>query len=117
MNSTKKQQRYPPTWSVDKNSRVPLYLQIKDLIKYSISTGAIRRGEKLPGVVELAGDLGVNFETVRKAYKEVEKEGMLSVSRGRGTFAGPVAPPTPSAEWVDASPWTRMYCVRQSDII
>jgi DNA-binding transcriptional regulator YhcF (GntR family) len=90
-------------WRVDKSSRVPLYLQLKDLIKYSISTGAIRRGEKLPGVVELARDLAVNFETVRKAYKEVEKEGMLNVSRGRGTFAGPVAPPRPSAEWVDAS--------------
>jgi GntR family transcriptional regulator len=74
-------------WFIDKNNRMPLYLQLKDLIKYFISTGAIHDGDQLPGVVQLAEDLKINFETVRKAYKELEKEKLLAMSPGRGTFA------------------------------
>ena len=74
-------------WFIDKNSRMPLYLQLKDLIKYFISTGAISDGDHLPGVVQLAGELKINFETVRKAYKELEKEKLIAMSPGRGTFA------------------------------
>jgi len=74
-------------WFVDKNNRMPLYLQLKDLIKYFISTGAIHDGDQLPGVVQLAKDLKINFETVRKAYKELEKEKLIAMSPGRGTFA------------------------------
>ncbi len=74
-------------WFIDKNNRMPLYLQLKDLIKYFISTGAIHDGDQLPGVVQLAGELKINFETVRKAYKELEKEKLIAMSPGRGTFA------------------------------
>ncbi|MBN1223302.1 MAG: GntR family transcriptional regulator [Candidatus Aminicenantes bacterium] len=73
-------------WRIDKSNKVPLYLQLKDLIKYYISTGAIQDNNQLPGVNTLGGELGVNFETVRKAYKELEKEGFISMERGRGTF-------------------------------
>ncbi|MGH9942705.1 MAG: GntR family transcriptional regulator [Pyrinomonadaceae bacterium] len=72
-------------WFVDKSNKVPLYLQLKDLIKYYISTGAIQADHQLPGVNALAKELGVNFETVRKAYKELEREGLLSMKRGQGT--------------------------------
>lgn len=73
-------------WIIDKESKLPLYLQLKDLIKYYISTGAIQDNDQLPGVVHLAEELKINFETVRKAYKELEKEGLLSMKRGKGTF-------------------------------
>jgi DNA-binding transcriptional regulator YhcF (GntR family) len=73
-------------WIIDKDSKLPLYLQLKDLIKYYISTGAIQNNDQLPGVVHLAEELKINFETVRKAYKELEKEGLLSMKRGKGTF-------------------------------
>ncbi len=72
-------------WFVDTNNKVPLYLQLKDLIKYYISTGAIQADHQLPAVNTLAKELGVNFETVRKAYKELEKDGLLSMKRGQGT--------------------------------
>lgn len=72
-------------WFIDKNNKMPLYLQLKDLIKYYISTGSIQADQQLPGVNALAKELGVNFETVRKAYKELERDGLLSVERGRGT--------------------------------
>ena len=73
-------------WIIDKKSKVPLYLQLKDLIKYHISTGSLRSNEQLPGVVELGKNLEINFETVRKAYKELEKEGLITMKRGLGTF-------------------------------
>lgn len=72
--------------SVDKQSRVPLYLQLRDSVKYYISTGEIQSNQQLPTVNGLAKELGVNFETVRKAYKELEREGLLSSKRGMGTF-------------------------------
>ncbi len=74
-------------WYFDKKSKIPLYLQLRDLIKYYISTGIIRNNEQLPGVVRLSKELKVNFETVRKAYKELEKEGLISINRGKGSFA------------------------------
>lgn len=74
-------------WYLDKKSKIPLYLQLRDLIKYYISTGIIQNNEQLPGVVNLARELRINFETVRKAYKELEKEGLITVNRGKGTFA------------------------------
>ena len=72
-------------WRIDKDNKIPLYLQLKDLIKYYISTGAIQEGKRLPGVNTLARELEINFETVRKAYKEIEKEGLIHMQRGRGT--------------------------------
>lgn len=72
--------------SVDKHSKVPLYLQLRDSVKYYISTGEFEYNQQLPTVNGLARELGVNFETVRKAYKELEREGLLSTKRGLGTF-------------------------------
>jgi DNA-binding transcriptional regulator YhcF (GntR family) len=73
-------------WRIDKDNKIPLYLQLKDLIKYYISTGVIQDDQQLPGVNALGKELNVNFETVRKAYKELEKEGLLKMARGRGTY-------------------------------
>ncbi len=57
---------------IEKSRKVPLYLQLKDLIKYFVAMGAITENEQLPGVMELAAKLGINFETVRKAFHELE---------------------------------------------
>lgn len=73
-------------WDLDKQSKVPLYLQLKDKIRHSITSGAVQENEQLPGVNVLAEELGINFETVRKAYKELEREGLISIKRGKGTF-------------------------------
>ena len=73
-------------WYLNKESRIPLYLQLKDQIKYYISTGALLNNEQLPAVNSLAKELAINFETVRKAYKELEKEGLISMQRAKGTM-------------------------------
>lgn len=75
-------------WFIDKSSKIPLYLQLKDLIQYYISTGALRENQQLPTVSELAKQVGITFETVRKAYKELERDGLIESTRGRGTFVG-----------------------------
>lgn len=74
-------------WRIDKDNKIPLYLQLKDLIKFYISTGAVKDSQQLPGVNQLARELQINFETVRKAYKELEKEGLIFMGRGKGTYA------------------------------
>jgi DNA-binding transcriptional regulator YhcF (GntR family) len=74
-------------WFVDKASKIPLYLQLKALIKHYISTGTIQDRQRLPTVKALSKELSVNFETIRKAYKDLEKEGLLTTARGKGTFA------------------------------
>ncbi len=72
-------------WYLDKESKIPLYLQLNNQIKYHISTGGLQDGQQLPAINALAGELGINFETVRKAYKELEKEGLISMQRAKGT--------------------------------
>jgi DNA-binding transcriptional regulator YhcF (GntR family) len=71
---------------IDKNNKIPLYLQIKDQIKYFISTGSMIAKEQLPPVKVLAKTLGINFLTVRKAYQELEREGLAEIKHGEGTF-------------------------------
>ena len=75
-----------PQFFIDKANRVPIYLQLKDQIKYYISTGAITAREQLTPVKILARDLGINFQTVRKAYIELEREGLIQIKHGEGTF-------------------------------
>lgn len=65
---------------------VPVYRQIADEIIRSVRSGALRDGEKLPTVRELADALGVSCGTVKHAYGHLESAGVLDMSRGRGTF-------------------------------
>lgn len=71
---------------IDKENKIPLYLQLKDQIKYFISTGSMTAKEQLPPVKVLAKTLGINFLTVRKAYQELENEGLAEIKHGEGTF-------------------------------
>lgn len=73
-------------WRIDRTNKMPFYLQLKELIIYYISTGVIQDNHQLPGVNILGKQLGINFETVRKAYKELEKDGLIKMERGRGTY-------------------------------
>lgn len=71
---------------IDTTSGVPIYLQIVNQIKYSIAVEAVKPGDKLPSVRELATQLRVNPNTVAKAYAELENEGIVFTKRGEGTF-------------------------------
>src|SRR5262249_50382404 len=65
---------------------VPIYLQLMEQIRHAIGTGALRPGEQLPGIRPLAEELVINPNTVAKAYRELEHEGVLELRHGSGAF-------------------------------
>ena len=67
-------------------SGTPLYLQLVDHLKHSIATGAIRAGEQLPSVRRMAEDLLINPNTVVRAYRDLESEGIVELRHGSGVF-------------------------------
>jgi GntR family transcriptional regulator len=67
-------------------SGVPLYLQLMEQVKHAIDTGAIRAGEQLPSVRQMAEDLMINPNTVARAYRELEHEGIIDLKHGSGAF-------------------------------
>lgn len=67
-------------------SGVPLYLQLMEQVKHAIDTGAIRAGEQLPSVRQMADDLVINPNTVARAYRELEHEGIIDLKHGSGAF-------------------------------
>jgi len=71
---------------IDHKSGVPIYIQIMNHIKHLIATGALTPGQQLPTIRQLAVDITVNLNTVAHAYTELEREGLLTIQRGRGTF-------------------------------
>jgi DNA-binding transcriptional regulator YhcF (GntR family) len=71
---------------IDKNSRVPLYDQIKDQIKGLIHAGQIKTGDQLPTIRELSVELSVNFNTVALAYRDLVNQGVIITERGKGSF-------------------------------
>lgn len=74
------------SFQVDLKSGIPIYIQIMDQIKHLIATGVLQRGQQLPTIRELAVELTINLHTVAHAYAELEREGFLTIQRGRGTF-------------------------------
>jgi len=67
-------------------SGVPIYLQLMEQIRHGIETGALRAGEQLPGIRPLAELLVINPNTVAKAYRELEHEGVIELRHGAGAF-------------------------------
>lgn len=68
------------------SSGVPIYLQLMEQVKHGIETGAVRPGEQLPGIRPLAEALVINPNTVAKAYRELEHEGVIELRQGAGAF-------------------------------
>jgi GntR family transcriptional regulator len=61
-------------------------------VKHAIETGALRPGEQLPGIRPLAEELVINPNTVAKAYRELEHEGVIELRHGAGAFVSAGAP-------------------------
>jgi GntR family transcriptional regulator len=83
---------------LDTSSGVPPYLQLVHQVRQSLLLGYLRDGDRLPTVKELAGDLAINPNTVVKAYRQLEHEGLAGGRPGQGTFiTATLAPPPPAA--------------------
>jgi len=70
--------------TVDLDDKRPLYQQVVDGVKALIASGDLREGMTLPPVRQVAGDLGVNLNTVAIAYRQLQDEGFLTVRHGSG---------------------------------
>lgn len=80
--------------TIDSDSGIPLWLQLRNRLIFLIASGKFKAGDKLPTVRELAVDLGINYNTVSKVYQDIERDGYIVSKRGRGTFVadrGPLA--------------------------
>jgi GntR family transcriptional regulator len=76
----------PSPFSVDPRSGVPIYLQLIEQVKRLVAMGALEPGEQLPTVKQLALDLTINPNTVSRAYHDLERDGVIETSPGRGSF-------------------------------
>lgn len=77
---------------VDLASAEPIYAQIIADVRRAVATGALRPEDPLPSVRQLAVSLRVNPNTVQQAYRELEREGVVYVRRGQGSFVSAAAP-------------------------
>lgn len=73
-------------FEIDYSNGLPVWIQIKNRIVYLIGSGEFRAGDRLPTVRSLAVDLDISYNTVNRAYMDLERDGFVSTRRGRGTF-------------------------------
>jgi GntR family transcriptional regulator len=84
-----------------RDSIVPIYQQIRNRIVEAIAAGELPAGSGLPAIRQLAVDLGINFQTVNKAYDLLRREGLLRIGRKAGAVLqrdGAGGPPRPGWE-------------------
>ena len=75
---------------IDLTSKIPIYVQIINQIKHMIASGDLHPDDQLPTVRQLATDLRVNFNTIARAYRMLDDEGLISTQHGRGTYILPL---------------------------
>jgi GntR family transcriptional regulator len=71
---------------IQASSGVPLYQQLMEQVKHAVETGALREGDRLPTIRKVAEELVMNPNTVVRAYRELEHEGVLELRHGAGAF-------------------------------
>jgi len=71
---------------VDTKGFVPIYEQVKAEIRRLAAVGAVKPHDPLPSIRELAAEILVNPNTVARAYRELEQEGLIYTQKGRGSF-------------------------------
>jgi len=79
--------------SVDPKSEIPLYVQLKNQLRYLIQNKILAPGEQLPTVRELAVELSITANTVARVYTDLELEGLVYSIQGKGTFVSERAEP------------------------
>jgi GntR family transcriptional regulator len=65
---------------------IPLYIQLMEQVKHAVETGALRENDQLPTIRKVAEDLVINPNTVVRAYRELEHEGVIELKHGSGAY-------------------------------
>jgi GntR family transcriptional regulator len=78
---------------LDPRSGVATYLQIVQQVKEALRLGTLDVGDQLPTVREVVADLAINPNTVAKAYRDLERDGLVVARQGRGTFVASTLAP------------------------
>src|SRR6266545_2730742 len=71
---------------INPHSGVPVYRQMIEQAKYYVASGALKPGDQLPSIRELAQSLAINPTTVVRVYTELEREGVIEMRHGKGAF-------------------------------
>ncbi|MEU9830692.1 GntR family transcriptional regulator [Streptosporangium sp. NPDC048047] len=71
---------------LDRGSGVATYLQLVQQVRHALRLGVLRPGDRLPTAKEVVAQLAINPNTVLKAYRELEREGLVAGRPGLGTF-------------------------------
>lgn len=71
---------------------IPIYVQLREQIAAAVGRGKLAPGERLPTMREVAVALRIDLNTVQRAYAELERDGILTLVRGRGTFVAEAPP-------------------------
>lgn len=74
------------SFELDYSSGLPVWIQVKNRIAYLIGSGEYAASDRLPTVRALAVDLDISYNTVNRAYMDLEREGYITTRKGRGTF-------------------------------
>jgi GntR family transcriptional regulator len=77
---------------LDPRSGVPTYLQLVQQVRHALRYGMLRPGDRLPTAREVVEDLAINPNTVLKAYRELDRDGLVRSRPGAGTFVSDGAP-------------------------
>jgi GntR family transcriptional regulator len=80
---------------LDAGSGVPTYLQIVQQVRQAIRLGLLVPGDQLPTVKDVVAQLAINPNTVLKAYRELDHDGLVEARRGQGTFVSDRLVPNP----------------------
>ena len=80
---------------LDARSGVPTYLQLVQQVRQAVRLGILSPGDQLPTVKDVVSGLAINPNTVLKAYRELDRDGLVEGRRGVGTFVSSTVPPLP----------------------
>ena len=78
-------------FAISQSDKRPMYFQIMEQIKQLIAIGDWTKGQEIPSIRQLAVDLGVSVITVKRAYLELEREGVIVTHHGKGSHVAPNA--------------------------
>ena len=93
---------------LDARSGVPTYMQLVQQVTQAVRLGILHPGDQLPTVKEVVASLAINPNTVLKAYRELDQEGLTEGRRGQGTFVSDEVAQLPPADvslrgWVESA--------------